>query len=524
VSSSELPHDLSCVLVYPNSREVAFASLGFLKVFDMLRRRVRLADLSYLPGVDRQSRSLPSRTRSRGPRRPPAGDVVSPRQGLLLGLLSRNQVSAFDVVCFSLSYENDAVRLPELLIKAGIPARASARKGLFPLVICGGFAMSINPLPVADFVDAAVVGEVEPVMDQLLATIAKAKLAAADRPRLLELLSRLEGVYVPGAGQTEVKRIWADADRIHPEPPAEAWSHFGDMLLVEVGRGCGRGCLFCAPGNLYRPVRMRRADTILKHARSARAVGLMGTAVGDHPALMHLLETLVGSGRRVGVSSFRADEITPEIADLLARGGVRTLAIAPEAGSEALRRRIGKDISDRALVDAVHMLAEAGIRTVKLYFMIGLPGESDADAEAIVDLTRRLAEARGKARLAVAVGPFVPKPHTAFQWSAFAGAEILKRRATLLGGIRKLRGCTLKVGSIEEAWLEAALARADRSVCSLIYEAARDGVPAATLLRRAEHLDPTRVLDMEKPLPWDFIKTGVSAKRLRTRLLEFQRG
>ncbi|MFZ1947599.1 MAG: radical SAM protein [bacterium] len=532
--SSELPQDLSCVLVYPNSREVAFASLGFLKVFDMLRRRVRLADLSYMPGGHGDGRSLPSRARSGGARRAPGQDVLSPRQGLLLGLATRNQVRDFDVVAFSVSYENDAIRLPELLIKAGMPALAAARQDLFPLVICGGFAMSINPLPVADFVDAVVVGEFEPVVDRLVATIAEARLAArgragaggggSARSDLLRRLARLEGVYVPGAGQTAVRRIWAGAEEIAPEPSAEARSHFGDMLLVEVGRGCGRGCLFCAPGHLYRPVRMRRAETILDQVGSARVVGLVGTAVGDHPALERLLETLVESGRRIGVSSFRADEITPEIAGMLAEGGVRTLAIAPEAGSEALRRRVGKDISDQELTDAVGMLAEAGIRIIKLYFMIGLPGESDADAEAIVGLTRRLAEARGKARLAVAVGPFVPKPHTVFQWSAFAGAETLKRRAALLGSIRRIRGCSLKIGSIEEAWLEAVLARADRSVGSLLLEAAQERIPVGPILRRAGHLDPTRALDMEKPLPWDFIKTGVSAKRLRTGFLEFQRG
>jgi radical SAM superfamily enzyme YgiQ (UPF0313 family) len=524
VSSSGRPHELSCILIYPSSRQVAFASLGFLKVFDMLARRVRLADLSYLPeGRPRGPRSTASRRP--GPPRP-TDEVLSPRQGLLLGLLTRNQVRDFDVVAFSVSYENDAVHLPRLLLKAGIPAESAARKDIFPLVVCGGFAMSINPLPVADFVDAVVVGEAEPVMDSLVETIAEAKLlgSAGSRAGLLEKLSRLEGVYVPSVGETPVKRIWARPHEIAPEPPAEARSHFGDMLLVEVGRGCGRGCLFCAPGYLYRPVRMRRAETILELARSSRTVGLVGTAVGDHPALTDLLRELAGSGRRIGVSSFRADEITPEIAGLLARGGVRTLAIAPEAGSEALRRRIGKNISDQQLVDAVRMLADAGIGTVKLYFMIGLPGESDADAEAIVALTRRLAEARGKARLALAVGPFVPKPHTAFQWSGFAGGEILRRRARLVGEVRKIRGCSLKIGSIEEAWLEAVLARADRSVGGLLLEAARGGAEPQALLRPAGHLDPTRTLDMERPLPWDFIKSGVSVKRLRTSFGEFERG
>ena len=528
-------------LIYPNTREVAFASLGFLKVFGMLRSRVGLADVSYLP----DSRSA-------------AGGLTSPRRHPLLGHFTRREVRSFDVVALSISYENDFIHVPEMLLSAGIEpraerragagaragARGGARVGGFPLVIFGGFVMSLNPLPIADFADAVVVGEAEPVIDDLLAALSGAREAGgaegwpaagagkaeaeagAGRATLLRHLSGIPGIWVPSLGEAAVRRVWAPTAAIAPESPAdlpgEPGSHFGDMYLVETGRGCGRGCFFCAAGNLYRPVRMRDAATVLARAEGAGRVGLVGTAVGDHPSLVPILRELTAAGCQVGISSFRADEMTPEIAELLARGGVKSLAIAPEAGPEALRRRINKDISDDQLEAAVKMLAAAGIETIKLYFMIGLPWETDADVGAIVDLVARLARVRGRARLAVAAGPFVPKPHTAFQWCGFEDPKVLKRRVARLAGLRKIRGVSLKVGSLGEAWLEAALARGDRSLADLLLEAAETGTPVRQLVKARPDLSPTRALDMEKPLPWDFIDSGVSGKRLRADFLRAQ--
>jgi radical SAM superfamily enzyme YgiQ (UPF0313 family) len=509
---------LSAILIYPNTCEVAFASLGFLKVFEMLKSRVAVADVAYLP---------------KGPR----------SQNLMVGHFTRRQVRSFDLIAFSISYENDFVHVPEILLGSGVEPRASARTGTFPLVLFGGFVMSLNPLPIADFADAVVVGEGEPVIDAALSALSKARGISGSDPgargtdhpahrggpgqagkaALLHLLSETPGIWIPSIGQASVKRVWAPTREIAAEPPAETPSHFGDMYLVEVGRGCGRGCFFCAAGNLYRPVRMRDASTVIAQAKEASKVGLVGTAVGDHPSLVSILRDLTEAGRQVGISSFRADEMTPEIADFLVKGGVKTLAIAPEAGSETLRQRINKNISDRQLEAAVKILAAAGIGTIKLYFMIGLPWETDGDVEAIVDLVARLARVRGRARLVVAVGPFVPKPHTAFQWCAFENPKVLKRRVAVLGGVRKIRGVSLKVGSLSEAWLEAALARGDRSLGELLLEAAEKRVPLKQLVKARPNLDPTHALDMKKPLPWDFINAGVSGKRLEDDFLRAER-
>ena len=492
---------LSGVLIYPNSSDVAFASLGFLKVFEMFRQRLGLADLTYLPGA-------------------PSDPVVSRKKGLLLGSTSRTEVRSFDIVAFSVPYENDFVNIPGLLVKAGIPPLASGRTGVFPLVVCGGFTMSSNPLPVADFIDVAVVGEAEAVLERLFEVVAGARAGGLSKADVLEALGRIEGVYVPSLGERPVRRVWAEPEDIAAEPTWQADSHFGEMFLVEVGRGCGRGCRFCAAGSLYLPVRMRSTETVFGRAAGHLRVGLVGTAVGDHPDIATLIERFQSQGHGVGISSLRADQVTARIAGLLGECGVKSIAVAPETGSDRLRKVIGKGVTRRQILDAVSHLSAAGIQTIKLYFMIGLPGEADQDIEDIVSLVSELAGVRGKSRLVVAVGPFVPKPHTAFQWAAFADKKTLRRRIKILRRIARLAGCSLKVGSLDEAWVEAVLARGDRSLSGPLLAAARKHVRPRTELRLSDVADPHGELDTRKPLPWDFIESGVSKKRL---LSEYER-
>jgi len=461
--------DLSAILVYPNARDVALSSLGFLKVHGMLAARAAVADISYLPDA------LPS-------------PVVSKRQSLLLGEETGREARSFDIIGFSVSYENDYINVAKLLDMAGIEPFGDRRRDAFPLVVAGGFTMFMNPRPLAPFADAVVVGEAEPVVGDLLNVVAEGKREEWSRDEILNRVAGVKGVLVPSVTRGEVERIIAGPADFAPEPPrlpGQDDAHFGEMRLVEVGRGCGGGCLFCAAGCLYRPVRMRDADEVMKAAEGAPKVGLVGPAVADHPDFEQMLAELVGRGIGIGVSSLRADRITGRIAALLARGGMRTATIAPEAGPEGLRGNIGKRLSDADLREGVRLLAGAGIPTIKLYFMIGLPGETDRDVAAIVELVRRLAGVRGKSRLSVSAAPFVPKPGTPFEGEAFADMPTLKRRAGVLKEIRSIKGCTLKVASLEGAWLEAALARADESVAPLILEAARKGISLKTHLRRS---------------------------------------
>jgi radical SAM superfamily enzyme YgiQ (UPF0313 family) len=494
---------VSAIVLFPNKRDVACASLGFLKAYEVLKSRVAVVDLSYVPSV-------------------PDDHIVSPRQGLLLGEMSHLEVRRFDIIGFSLSYENDFEQVPGLLIRAGLPPLAHDRSGTLPLVIGGGFTMSVNPLPIADFVDAVVVGEIEPAASAIVDMVEKAGAEGAPKARLLEMLAAIPGLYVPALGERPVTRIWSAVGAISPESEPATRSHFGEMFLVETGRGCGRGCHFCAAGNLYRPVRMRSGSDILALTGDAARVGLVGTAVGDHPDLPHILEEITGAGRSVGIASLRPDQIRPDIAALLVKGGIRTIAIAPEAGSESLRSKIGKPLGDAVISDAVEMLSAAGIRRVKLYFMIGLPGETDADVEAAVRLVAELAGVRGRSRLAVAAGPFVPKPQTVFQWAPFCDRRILRRRVAILRRIARIKGCSLKVQPIDEAWVEAVISRGDRALSAPLLEAACQRGSLKRILLRGARYDPTVELDTEKPLPWDFIDAGIDRKRLRLEYLRSQ--
>ncbi len=493
-SRSKPPFDLSSVLIYPNTEEVAFASLGFLKVLNMLATRTILADFCHLPA-----------TRDSG--------IALSRKHLLTGISTHRPVRSFDFVGFSLSYENDFAAIPNLLYAAGIEPLAVEREEVFPFVTFGGFTMASNPLPVADFADAIIMGEAEGILEEVLSVLEKAKQEGWQKKEVLERFRYLDGIFVPAFGEYRVRRRYAPVEDIGFSITTPGRSHFKDMLLVEVGRGCGRGCLFCSAGRLYRPVRFRCTEDLVAAATGSKRIGLVGTAIGDHPGLTHLLETIVNEGKRASLSSLRPDQIEPHLAELLFESGMKSIAIAPETGDDDLRARIGKPIRRQRILDSVAMLAEAGMATIKLYFMMGLPGEQDSHAEAIVDLVDAIGKVRGKARLVVTVSPFVPKPHTPFQWVGFADRYSLRKRLAILRGINKIKGCSLRPVSVNQAWIEASLSRGERWLSRLLLEASQSQHNLRICLEKSG-VDPTKELDISKPLPWDFIKNTIPKKRL----------
>ena len=485
---------LSSVLIYPNTEQVALASLGFLKVFHLLSKATSVADYTYFPfGKTRR--------------------VVSPRKGLLVGAVTGRPVGSFDLVAFSLAYENDFVRVPQMLRMAGLEVLSPRRKEVFPFVLFGGFTMASNPLPVADFADAILIGEAEPVINRILSELERAKSDGLARRDVLERLASIDGLFIPEFGNHPVRRVYADLDEIGMPLATGRASHFGGMVLVEVGRGCGRGCLFCSAGSLYRPVRFKPIEDLIAGIAEHAHVGLLGTAVGDHPGLIALLKAVVSGEKTAGLSSLRPDEITPELGELLVRSHIKTIALAPETGSDDLRKRIGKPISRDRIVESVAILADAGLKTIKLYFMIGLPREQQSDVEGIVDLVSEMARVRRRSRLAVTASPFVPKPHTPLQWAGFASDRVIAARLKVLKNINRIRGCSLKPGSIGEAWVEACLSRGERSLAGVLLEIQPFENPR-TVLKKSGLIDPTVELDTSKPLPWDFIDNLIPKKRL----------
>ena len=454
---------------------------------------------------------------------------------------------AADLLAFSISGENDYENLLRILALAGLPLRAADRGPKSPLVVVGGIAPTLNPEPIANFVDAVAIGEGE----ELLAPLVDAVRGRSGRDAALESLAAVPGIYLPARYEP---RYASDGTLAAFEPSGgapprvvraavanlDAWqtfsrtvapgSEFENLCLVEVSRGCGRGCRFCAAGHVVRPLRHRSVEA-LRTAVAATAglqlrVGLLGAAVADHPDLTVLGRELIAAGRGFSLSSLRLDRVDPELLDLLAAGGTRTATFAPETGSERLRRAIGKRIADDQILDAAERAAAAGLRQLKLYFMIGLPTETAADREAIPDLVRRVRERtlsgrREKTdlvRIAITIGGFVPKAWTPFQWHPFAGVRALKEaQSAVVRELRRIPNVSVTHDVPKWSYVQALLSLGDRRAGDIL-EAAVAGNDWPRALRESA-VDPDffalREKDRDELLPWDFIDVGLAKSGLR---------
>jgi len=339
---------------------------------------------------------------------------------------SGRKLSDFDVLFFTTAFEEQWVLMPHLLAAAGIPARAEKRNATHPLIAAGGFAVRLNPGPIAPFTDMLIPGEAEPVLPEILEVIREGK--GAPRAELLDQLAAIDGVGVRPGPQASIAARLYDGDCPVAQRKIERGSIFADMLLVETGRGCPVGCKFCAVAHSRRPPKFFSVESILEASREGlrpgHRVGLVGASLSRHPRLFELLDLLSAKGMDLSPASLDAAVLASrrgeKLVAQLAGAGQRTLTLAPECGGQKLRRQIGKTLTDDDLECAVSRLAEAGILHLKLYFMYGLPGEQPDDVEQIVKLAARARKwmygpqrRRGRAgRLVISANPFVPKPHT----------------------------------------------------------------------------------------------------------------
>jgi radical SAM superfamily enzyme YgiQ (UPF0313 family) len=523
------------VLVYPNDYHVGMSNLGFQTIYRIVNSiRGFLCD-----------RFFPL-------------DWPSPEPPV--SLECERPLSDFDVLAFSVAFENDYLNVLKTLDMARIPLRASRRDDSTPLVVIGGAVTYINPEPIADFADIIVMGEGERTAPELFDLLVRAR--GSRRDSLLVAAAGIDGVYVPAlrhdgppvarvAGVAGGKRI-AKSDISHSAVIAKD-TEFGDTFLVEISRGCPYRCRFCAVGNGYPHFRSAEADDVLDLVKRrllsgdleppVRRVGLVSSAVGDHPDLDRIVAGLSAMGLEIGVSSLRVDRLSDYMLRCLAGGGTRTMTIAPEAGSERLRVVAGKHISDNTIIEGAVRAIENGVPNVRLYFMVGLPTESDDDIVKLMELavkvrkamdggmyaltwakTKRAGSPRGgvdllnpraygtvkserpAGTLTVSLAPFVPKPGTPFQWSAMADFGEMKRKIAMirrgLGGERRIK---VKSEGLKSAYLQGLLSRGGRDASLLleeIYRARGDWRAAAAKMG----LSTREVLghrEIDAASPWD---------------------
>jgi len=535
------PHGdrLRVAIAFPNTYWVGMSNLGFQTVYRLFNDRDDVVcERVFLP----PKQELAEQVRTRAP---------------LLTLESQTPVNEFDVFAFSVSFEWDYVNVLTLLRLAGLPAYAAERTERHPLVVVGGAVTFVNPEPLAPFADVIAAGEGEVLVPALSDALGR----ASDRSDLLRLLAAERGFYVPSFYEPRYgvdgtlagySMTAAAASAVPPmpvrkaavratdalDPPATSIftpdTEFGARFLVEVVRGCANLCRFCWAGYNYLPVRPFPADRILELARRARPhatrAGLVSIALCDHPEIERILAGLLELGYAISPASLRLDDLTESIVGMLRASGERTITIAPETGSDRLRRVINKTVTNDEILDRAELIFASGIENLKLYYMIGLPTETDDDLVAIRDLTIALRErmlkfARPKGaigRIVGSVNPLIPKPGTAYQWLPMEpDASVDRKIKRLRALVADLDNVYFNIKSERHSYYQALLSLGDRRVAPAIAAAERNGQNWRAAVAEAG-IDGDFYIFRDRSrdafLPWDVIDGGMKASFFRTEL------
>ncbi len=532
------PHGgrLRVALAFPNTYFVGMSNLGLQTIYRLFNADERVVcERVFLPAKQELAAQLAKRTP-------------------LVTIESQTPVADFDVFALSVSFEWDYTNVLTMLRLAGLGMRAAARTARDPLIVIGGAVTFVNPEPLALFADVIAAGEGEVLVPALIEAFAD----TTDRASLLSKLATRRGFYVPsfydvqydgpgrvaafvarpgtGAPVPVQKAAVKTTDAVDP-PSTSIFTpdtEFGSRLLIEVVRGCANLCRFCWAGYNYLPVRPFPTDRIIQIAEAAREhatrVGLVSIALCDHPDIEIILRKLIDLGYGISPASLRLDDLTPTIVGLLRESGERSITIAPETGSDRLRRVINKTVTNAEILDRAELIFSAGIENLKLYYMIGLPTETDDDLIAIRDQTveiheRMLSHARDRGaigRVVASVNPLVPKPGTTYQWMPMTDAETIERKSDRLRAlVAGLDNVYFNIKSERHSYYQGLLSLGDRRVADVIEAAERNGgnwraavseagIDADAYLYRDRSADPC--------LPWSIIDGGLKAGFFRAEL------
>lgn len=521
------PHagKIKFALAFPNTYYIGMSNLGFQIVYQLLNAH---------PDVVCERVFLPE---------PQELEEIVRTGRLLVTMESQTPVRDFDVLGFSISFELDYPNVLRMLNLCGLNAASADRNPGDPLVIAGGPTATFNPEVMAPFIDAFTIGDAEESLAEIVDVVRGG--LTDDREEMLRRLANIEGVYVPrfyepvynGDGTISHMHVQPgvpDVVRRRRTMNLEAYpsttliltpeTEFSDMILAEVARGCGRKCRFCVAGYTYLPPRARSASAVLEGIRAVedktgdrgtaqRRVGLLSASVFDHPSSLLICEALAEQERLFSISSTRADTLSKDIVQALHRGGHETLTIAPEAGTDRLRCVINKNISHDELIAAAHTAWDGGFRRLKLYFMLGLPTETDEDVEGIRLLTLEIAGLHDWDRITASVGCFVPKPWTPFQWAGMGDEKSLAAKvARIRDELRGTRRVEIVGESPREAVAQGVLARGDRRLRDALIILSTENASWKMAFKRGG-VDPSfyaqRPRSWDEVFPWDHLDLGV---------------